>query len=291
MTTNNTTTDRTAEAMAKLEEGIKALTSSDAWERYLRMQAAFHRYSFSNTVLIYSQMPDATRVAGIRTWNKLGRSVIKGQKAIWILAPVAVGKKADQDLDGDDADETQRRVVAFRPVPVFDLSQTEGDELPSPVCMLTGNTSSQLFEHLATFSEKRGCPLTVEAISGGANGFFDPTANRIVVREGLAPDHACKTLAHEIAHSILHRDLEIYREHRGDCELEAESASFVVLAHHGINAGQYSFGYVSSWQGGGEAAIKALKASAQRIQVTAKAIIDSIEETIADDDQAEQLAS
>lgn len=277
-----TAPDRTADALKLLEEGIKNLTSSDEWTRFLQMQASFHQYSFANTMLILAQRPDASRVAGFKTWEKLGRMVRKGEKAIWILAPRFYKPKDNEttnDQDGnapDDAEETKMKVY-FKAVPVFALEQTEGEPLPEVVRRLKGDDDGGAFKRLKTFSESRGCPVTVEAIAGRSNGYFAPHENRIVVREGLAPVQGCKTLAHEIAHSFLHTDIEVYRAHRGDCELEAESVAFVVLHHLGIDAGDYSFGYVTGWQGGDEAAIKALKASAQRIQVTAKAIIEGIE--------------
>lgn len=279
MTTKTNTPDRTGDALKLLEEGIKNLTSSEEWARFLRMQAAFHTYSFSNVQLILAQRPDATRVAGFKTWEKLGRMVKKGEKAIWILAPRFFKPKDSQPAtdDEDGSDDTEQLKVYFRAVPVFDISQTEGDELPSPVKKLVGDDDGGVFERLKAFSESRGCPVTVERIAGRSNGYFAPLENRIVVREGLAPVQACKTLAHEIAHSLLHTDIEVYRAHRGDAELEAESVAFVVLHHLGIDAGDYSFGYVTSWQGGDDAAIKALKTSAQRIQSTAKAIIEGIE--------------
>lgn len=280
MTTKTNTPDRTADALKLLEEGILRLTSSDEWARYLRMQASFHQYSFANTMLIHAQCPEASRVAGFKTWQKLGRAVRKGERAIWILAPRLYKPKDDdlQDENGDDDAEETKRKVYFRPVPVFDISQTEGDELPSPVKKLEGDDDGGAFDRLTAFSGSRGCPVTVEPIAGRANGYFAPLENRIVVREDLGPVQACKTLAHEIAHSFLHTDIEVYRAHRGDCELEAESVAFVVLQHLGIDSGGYSFGYVAGWQGGNDAAIKALKTSAQRIQVTAKAIIEGIQQ-------------
>jgi len=273
------TSDRLTAAMATLEAGIKALADSDQWRRFLKAQAAFHAYSYSNTLLILSQKPDATRVAGFRTWLKLGRHVRKGERGIFILAPVFARKKAEecqqvQEDAGDDASDA--RVVCFRLVAVFDLSQTDGEDLPAPVQSLTGDAAGDLFDRLAAFSAANGCPVTVEHIDGSANGFYSPRDHRIVVREGLAPDQAAKTLAHELGHSILHRDAEVYRAHRGDCELEAESVAFVVLHHFGIDAGAYSFGYVTTWAGGDDEAIKGLKTSAARIQATARKIIGGI---------------
>jgi antirestriction protein ArdC len=265
--------------MSTLEAGIKALADSDQWRRYLKAQAAFHAYSYANTLLILFQKPEATRVAGFRTWLKLGRHVRKGERGIFILAPVFARKKAEdgqqvqQDANGDAA---EARVVCFKLVAVFDVSQTDGEDLPAPVQKLTGDTAGDLYDRLAVFSATNGCPVTVEVIDGSANGFYAPRDHRIVIREGLAPDQAAKTLAHEIAHSILHREPEVYAARRGDCELEAESVAFVVLHHFGIDTGAYSFGYVTTWAGGDDEAIKGLKTSAARIQATARKVIDGI---------------
>lgn len=284
MTTNTktkptTAPDRTADALELLAEGIKKLTSGEEWAKYLRMQSAFHQYSFANTMLILAQCPDATRVAGFKTWLKLNRAVKKGEKAIWILAPRFYKPKASETeptttTDDNQDDENEGRVY-FRPVPVFDLSQTEGEPLPSPIQRLQGDDGG-LFERTKAWAEAWGCPVTVEDFEGRANGYYEPDRHAITVRAGMPLAQQLKTLVHELAHAHLHRDIEVYRAHRGDCELEAESTAFVVLNHYGIDAGAYSFGYVVGWAGGDESAIKSLKSSAQRIQQTAKAIIDGI---------------
>lgn len=274
-----TVNERLITALDTLEAGIKKLTSSDEWTRFLRAQALFHDYSFSNTLLIVNQRPDATRVAGFKTWEKLGRFVRKGEKALWILAPRFYTKaERQQDEDqGDDEQSDERKVAYFRPVPVFDISQTDGEPLPAVVTKLDGDDDDGFFDRLRTYSESRGCPVTVDAIASRVNGYFSPADNRIVIAEGLSPVQACKTLAHEIAHSLLHNEIEVYRAHRADCELEAESVAFIVLNHAGIDSGAYSFGYVTTWQGGHKDALKALRACAGRIQWAAKTIIEGVE--------------
>lgn len=271
------TNDKITAAMATLEEGIKNIATSGAWVEYLRAQALFHQYSFANTMLILQQRPDATKVAGFHTWKKLGRHVKKGEKALMILAPMVVAKKAQAEDESDADEQKPQRVFGFKTVPVFDVSQTEGDPLPTAVRVLDGNASGDLFTRLAAFSEANGCPVRVRPIEGTMRGFYEPLRRRITVREGMPLDQMAKTAAHEIAHSILHHDPEVYAAHRGDCELEAESVAFVVLNHFGVDSGGYSFAYVTGWQGGDANAIKALKASAVRIQQTAKAIIEGIE--------------
>lgn len=274
-------TDRTAIALKTLEDGILTLTSSDEWARYLKMQAAFHDYSFNNVLLIMAQRSDATRVAGFRAWKKLGRSVQKGEKALWILAPLVSKVNREDTADAQDdvkgVDREVRRVVGFRAVAVFDVSQTEGDPLPAPVRKLTGDSGADLFTRVNSWSTANGCPVTVEDFEGRANGFYEPEKHAITVRAGLSPDQALKTLIHEVAHSILHRDPAVYAAHKGDAELEAESVAFVVLQHFGLDSGDYSFGYVAAWQGGGDEAIQALKSSAGRIAATVHSIIAGLE--------------
>lgn len=278
MVTKTNTPDRTADALKLLDEGIKNLTSSEEWAKFLRMQAAFHQYSVANTMLILAQRPDASRVAGFKTWEKLGRYVRKGEKAIWILAPrFYKPKDTDRQNDtwDDDAEETKLKVY-FKAVPVFALEQTDGEPLPEVVRRLEGDDRG-LFTRVITWAEAWGCPVAVDNFEGKANGFYEPEKHAITIRAGMSPVQQLKTLLHELAHAHLHRDLEVYRAHRGDCELEAESVAFVVMAHFGLDSGSYSWGYVSTWAGGGEEAIKALKACAQRIQATAKAIIEGVE--------------
>lgn len=273
------TIDRTADALKTLEEGILKLVESGEWTCYLKMQAAFHRYSFANTMLILAQCPDATKVAGFKTWQKLGRQVRKGEKALWILAPRTFKPKPDADADdegaGEEVEPSKSIVVSFRPVGVFDVSQTDGDDLPNPVRKLTGDDGG-LLARMKTWAEAWGCPVTIADVEGSANGFYEPDRHAITVRAGMAPVQQLKTLVHELAHAHLHRDIEVYRAHRGDCELEAESVAFVVLHHFGVDAGDYTFGYVTGWQGGGDEAIASLKLCAKRIQSTAKGIIEGI---------------
>lgn len=276
---NAKTPDRTGDALKLLEEGIQRLTSSEEWERWLRAQAMFHTYSFSNVQLILAQRPDATRVAGYRTWEQLGRQVRKGERAIWILAPrFYKPKQAEETPDADDnkdPGDDQGRIY-FKAVPVFALEQTEGEPLPLVVKKLEGNDEHGLFEQMKTWAEDWGCPVTIEDFPGSANGFYEPEKHAITIRAGMSPVQQLKTLLHELAHAHLHRDLAVYRAHRGDCELEAESTAYCVMAHFGLDSGDYSFGYVSCWAGGDQAAVTSLKASAQRIQATARAIIEGI---------------
>jgi len=273
--------DKVKEALEQLEQGISKLTSSEEWATWLKAQASFHHYSINNVILILMQMPHASRVASYETWRKLGRWVRKGEKAIAILAPVGFRFNATViDKDQETGEQKERKIRSganrFKCVPVFDVSQTDGPPLPKLARQLQGDDDNGLFDQLQAWSESRGVPVKVEATGSTANGYYDPAGNFIVISPDLAPVQQVKTLAHEISHSLLHRDAD-YRHTRPDCELEAESVAYVVLHHFGVDSGDYSFGYVAGWQGGGEKAIKALKATAANIQKAARDIIDGLE--------------
>lgn len=264
--------DRTQAALEKLEAGLEQLLHSDQWAEHLKAQSRFHSYSFNNCLLIAMQYPEATQIAGFNAWKKLGRSVSKGEKAIWILAPLRY-KREEEDPETGEAIE-HLGVRGFKTVPVFDLAQTEGEPLATaPVGPLTGDDQG-LFEALKQFSEQRGWLVKLEPLNG-PNGVCRFRSHDIGVDSMLSPIHRAKTLAHEIAHSLLH-DPSQYKEHRGDMELEAESTAFVVLDHFGLDSGDYSFGYVAHWQQDNDA-ITQLKQVGQRIQSAAKQVIDALE--------------
>ncbi|AFY71461.1 protein of unknown function DUF955 [Thalassoporum mexicanum PCC 7367] len=269
-----------ADALTKLELGIQELLKSGDWQKYLRTQSRFHNYSFNNCMLIMAQCPHATRVAGFSKWKQLSRRVKKGEKGIRILAPIV--RKLDDDLG--DPDANTRTLVGFRTVSVFDISQTEGEDLPQVDTSLSGGDLG-LWEALESFSINNGVPVHLEASLSGARGYcqYDDTGKpiKIAVDPMLSPLHKAKTLAHEIGHSLLHSCTE-YLGHstRSEKELEAESVAFVVLDHFGLDTSNYSFSYICSWQQG-EDAIANLKASGQRIQQAASQIIDWIEGSFA----------
>ena len=256
--------DRT-ELLDTLTEGISSLTSSERWRRHLDVQARFHRYSFGNALLIGAQFPEATRVAGFTTWKCLGRSVAKGESAIWILAPV-VGRRVRVDED-----EEHRPIRGFRTVPVFDLSQTTGDPLPEVCSTLGGGDPTRLLDRLVDRTEGVGYTVVFTELPGTVNGDCSFAARRIRVEVRNAPDQQVKTLAHELAHALLHAQVD----DRSLAELEAESTAYVVCRSLGLDSGAYSFGYVATWAGGGEQALAGIKASGGRIQQAAAVILDA----------------
>jgi antirestriction protein ArdC len=273
----STTADETRTALAAtLTEGIVQLTSSPQWERYLAFQAAFHAYSFGNVVLIAAQRPSATQVAGFSTWKSLGRWVRRGESAIWILAPVQA-RATERDVDGgDEIGDCRRRklrVTAFRRVAVFDVAQTDGAQIPQVVWRLTGADGSGAFPLLIAYASSIGYSVEDATLDGISNGDCDFEHRRIRVEVANHPAQRTKTLVHELAHAVLHE----HESERALAELEAESVAFVVCRAIGLDTGAYTFGYVASWAGGGDAALAAIRRSGDRISRTAHGIIEVLQ--------------
>lgn len=285
------TDERLTELTERLENGIRQLYSSGRYAEYLSAMSRFHHYSYGNVMLILMQCPDATRVAGFNTWRKLGRHVKRAEKGIQILAPCPYQKYVWQEVkdpktgavqyntDGSPKMETCIiSVKRFKIATVFDISQTEGRELPSiAVTRLTGEVENfqYFYDKLIALSP---VAVTVEPISGQANGYFSHTEQRIVLRPGLSQIQTIKTLVHEIAHAKLHAPQPSSPEEqkgRREKEVEAESIAYVVCQHFGIDTSEYSFGYVARWSSGKE--LSELKDSLDRIHHTAGEIIIALE--------------
>jgi hypothetical protein len=260
------------ELVAKLERGFQQVQESDEYRSYLATVSRFHRYSISNTMLIWLQRPAATQVAGFRTWLSLGRHVRKGEKGIRIFAPMRRRKTPSaDDEETEEPDGREIRRLRFRAVSVFDISQTEGADLAHPpVTPLSGDDTS-LWARLAAISQAEGLTIDREPGRGGlggANGWYNRQGREIWVDPDLAHVMAAKTLCHEIAHH--------YAEHidsRQEHETIAESVAYIVLGHFAIDSGDYSFGYLACWS---DAAT--FKAKLADIQTIAGQIIERIEE-------------
>ena len=267
-------TDKT-NILERLAEGITRLTSSERWQEWLTMQSRFHSYSFNNTLLILGQKPEASRVAGFNAWRKLDRYVRKGEKGIWILAPMIY--KSDTRDELATGDESTKVIRGFKTVPVFDVSQTDGAELPEVCVRLDGEDEAGLFERLRSVATSIG--FTVEDADDleGANGLCTHDDRRIRVLACNSPAQRVKTLAHELGHAILHAPGVGRPDSRAILELEAESVAFVVCAATGIISDDYSFGYVATWSGGGDEALAAIKASGARIQRAADGILSTMD--------------
>jgi antirestriction protein ArdC len=257
------------DALERLQEGIAQLTTSQAWTSYLKVQSRFYRYSHNNCILIWRQMPEASRVAGYRRWQELGRQVRKGERGIMILAPCKY-KVDDRDRDGEE----QLVIRGFRTANVFDISQTDGEALPDlPISRLSGDAPA-VMDALTGYARELGYTVGFEAFDQEAkNGQTNFGSNTITLREGLSPAQTVKTMVHELGHVLLSH---LLCELRSVAELEAESTAFVVCDALGIDSGTYSFAYVAHWGNGANDAIESIKSSAQRIQQAANRILEAL---------------
>lgn len=256
--------DTYQKTMDKLEEGVRELVDSDRWRDFLRAQSTFRQYSYRNVLLIIKQCPQAVSVAGFHTWKRLGRSVRKGEHAIWILAP------SQRRMIADSGESLE--VIRFVSVPVFDVSQTEGRDLPMICERLDAGDDSHVFERLGVAAESLGfevkcCELELEV--NGECSFIERVI-RIECRN--SPAQQVKSIAHELAHAILHEGTT----DRARAELEAESAAFIVCDHLGIDSSDYSFGYVASWVGDSSLTRAALQDSCSEISRAARRILSLV---------------
>lgn len=242
-----------------LKAGIDVIESGDDWRAWLDFAHRLHQYSFNNLVLIWLQRPDATSVASYRTWQSLQRQVRRGERALRVMAPITrrtTERAADGSLiAGSDGKPLRRqRVVGFRPAAVFDVSQTDGPSLPEPQrpALLTGAAPEGLWAALEREVAERGYRLLRAGLHdlGGANGTTKVDLREVWVRNDVDDAQAVKTLAHELAHVILHAssdDADEVARCRGVREVEAESVAHLVLAAHRVQTDGYSFPYVAAW--------------------------------------------
>jgi antirestriction protein ArdC len=270
--------DRTGELLAQLEAGTLALQDSERWTEYLAMSARFHRYSMGNVLLITLQCPHATQVAGFKTWLTMDRHVRKGEKGLRILAPMLYKRTETDPSTGEECE--RRGVRGFRSVCVFDVSQTDGTDLPTLVTLLDGQDVAGAFDLLARTVKGWGWTLADadDDRLGTANGMTCHDTREVLIHQDRSPLQRVKTLAHEMGHVLLHGERN---GERGLVELEAESVAYVVCARLGIASDDYSFGYVAGWTG--EHAQTLIRASAERIRGAVAQILttDQVEECAA----------
>lgn len=253
-----------------IQQGITELNQalkngrSETLQRYLDVLSRFHRYSFNNAILIAIQKPDATHVAGFHTWKQLGRSVMKGEKGIGIMAPM-VYRKDDDDGARDDNDV----IRGFKVVHIWDVSQTDGKELPE-FATITGDPG----EHVAaleSFVREQGIELVYENPGGGAQGVSHD--GRIVVHPDMSEAETFAVLVHEASHELLHQKTGRRQETtRTVRETEAEAVAHVVCRAVGMNGTTRSSDYIQLYSGD----TKTLSQSLDHIQKTAAAILDGI---------------
>ena len=292
--------EKLKEITDRLEQGITELFDSERYKEYLKVMSKFHNYSFRNTVLIAMQKPDASLVAGFSAWkNNFGRNVMKGQKGIKIIAPSPfkirqevekIDPHTQKPIIGKDGkpvtEEKEIKIPAYKVVSVFDVSQTEGKELPDiAVDELTGDVD-RYKDFFAALEKTSPVPIAFENIEGGSHGYYHLEDKRIAINEGMSELQTLKTAIHEIAHAKLH-DIDLNapkdeqpRVDRRTREVEAESVAYTVCQHYGLDTSDYSFGYVAGWSSGRE--LSELKSSLETIRSAAAEIINSIDENLAE---------
>lgn len=299
--------EQVKQIVAGIEGSIQELFQSERYAEYLRTMSRFHTYSVNNTILIHMQMPNATHVAGYNKWkNQFGRHVKQGEKGLTIIAPTPFKRKIEEmkldpdtkapvlDEDGNAVtEEREIEIPLFKPVKVFDVSQTEGAPLPSLVSNLTGDV-----EQYEAFMEalRRTSPMSinVEPLRPGLDGLCNHDDQIISIQEGMSQVQTVCATVHEITHAVLHsREKDRLTAAAGDetkeppkpkdentMEVEAESVSYTVCQYYGIETGANSLGYIATWSK--DRSLPELKASLESISKTASALITSIDRHFAD---------
>lgn len=278
-----------------MEAGITELFQSGRFADYLSTMSKFHHYSFGNILLIAMQFPGATNVAGYNDWKKkFGRHVKVKETGIKILAPCSFKAMMEVEkidpathcpiLDGNGQPVTERIPIGanrFKVVTVFDVSQTEGKELPAIVEELTGDVA-QYAAITGKLEKLSPLPIVFDEVPGTAKGYCSAAEGRIVIRPGMSEAQTLKTMIHEVAHAKLHTTLEDgavspdeQKKDRNTREVEAESVAYVVCQHFGVDTSDYTFGYVAGWSKG--KGLPELRASLDCIRSTAAELIDGIE--------------
>lgn len=268
------------EAMHLLEAGVEGVLDGGQFKRYLAFAATFHRYSANNVLLVLVQRPGATRVAGYRRWRELGRQVRRGEEGLKILAPIF------RAVEDEESGEKARVLRSFKVVKVFDVSQTDPlpgaeplPEKPRPK-PLRGDSEAALTlgRSLLAFCDSEGVAVSeddreLDKHSPGANGVYLLREKRIILRSVLSADGRAKTLAHELAHHLLHRDAVPTESDRPSFETEAEGVAYAVLTYFGVDASEYSFAYVARWAESKEL----VKTALANIQKVVGTVVEAVE--------------
>lgn len=254
----------------KLVAGVQNFRNADDYIAFLKFSRNFHNYSFANKVLIYSQFDNATYVAGFKTWEKLGRTIKKGSKGIQIFFPLPLRKKIkEKDKITNEEKETEIEFLSFRPTYVFDISQTEGKELPELTKCLNTNNQEELLKKLTDFSP---FPINYSDLSNGIKGYFNTKQNFIVINQELSTDDKVAVLLHELTHGVY--DDFNYANERDLSEIFVESVAFIVADYFNLDTSVCSFRYINCWANND---IKKVIDLGTKIQSTADSFIKKLE--------------
>lgn len=292
--------ERMSQIQEKLEAGVREIFDSEKYKDYISTMAKFPHYSINNCILIVSQCPEASHVCGYKKWQTdFNRVVNRNEHGIMIIAPMTYKADVEEavfdsenhpvlDSNGKQVTETvTREFQGFRPAYVFDVSQTSGDPLPTLATMLSGGVED--FENMKDILIAISpVPISFEKITGGANGYFSPATQSIVVKEGMSELQTIKTMIHEIAHATLGHGGKDDKWDRETKEVQAESVAYWVTQMVGLDTSDYSFGYISGWSKDRE--VTELKENLDLIKTTADKISADLErELLKSIEQTEDL--
>ena len=269
----------------RLVQGVKRVLESKEFKEFLSFSARFRRYSFNNTLLIWCQRPRATRVAGMKAWNLIGRYVKKGEKGIAIFAPLMKKireSKAEAPADAKmDPEKEAEKLIGFRAVYVWDIEQTDGKpvpELETEAPVMDGDPEVLY----AKILQASPVPVEYEDIKGKARGYYMPKEKKIVLSSSLSPEEKAKTLLHELAHHLSFLELDKENTNGEDHPTEeviAEGAAFIACAHFGLDSSGYSFPYVASWSQDAEKILSAGN-TIRKVAIQLIEMVDGEKETV-----------
>ena len=258
-------------AFAQIEQGVKSVFESENYKNYLKTMSKFHKYSINNSLLIMLQFPTAEQVTGASIWNTMGRKIKKGSKAIKILIPHPYKREVETTNEDGEKIMVEKDFCYFTLGNVFDISQTEGEDLPS-ICKELDEDSPLILDLIENVSKVATCPIVYWNLKEGSKGYYSLKDDKIVIKKGMSSSQTLKTLVHEIAHSRLHN---VTTKTRQQCEIEAESVAFAVCNYFGVDTSSYSFEYITNWSLGKNS--MELKGILTNIQKETKKLIQDIE--------------
>lgn len=256
----------------KIIKGIENIISSGEYENFLKFCNTFHHYSFNNIILIFSQMKEATKVAGFKQWQKLGRKIKKGEKGIQIIYPIKISRNiTSKDISDKELEKDKDYIefVTYRYTYVYDISQTEGPPIPLENNTIESNNLIDFFTFLKSFSP---FPIYEQELFGSLKGYWNPSKKDIVLKNSLSTDAKVSVLLHELTHALY--DNFNYKENRNLSEVFVESVTFIVANYFGLNTYKFSLNYIASWS---NADIKSILNIGDKIQKTANDFITKLE--------------
>lgn len=274
MKNGNNINSKTKEMFNKLVDSVESIINNGEYERFLKFSRNFHNYSFNNTVLIFSQNKNATKVAGFKAWQKMDRKLKKGAKGIQIIYPIK--QKFTQKIEGQssmiDGNEIEEKTIeyfTYRPTYVFDIADTVGKPISLEHKKLDSDSMKEFYKFLKEYSPY---PIEEDDLYGGCNGYWSPRKKHIVLKKWLSVDDKTAVLLHELTHA-LYDDFN-YKEDRNLSETFVESVAFIVADYFGLDTSMCSFNYITAWADGD---IKNILELGDKIQKSANDFIKKLE--------------